>query len=124
MIKPILFCFLYALFNVSGAALIKWKLKGRVLNEFRDWIGFLFEIQVILAFVVIFVSALVFFKALSFGGFSFIVPVATGINFALTIVAGYFIFKDNLNMISLLGFSLIISGIIVLSLNNSTQHAQ
>jgi len=31
--KAVIFCFFYAVLNVSGAALIKWKLKGRVLNE-------------------------------------------------------------------------------------------
>ncbi len=122
MIKAITFCFFYALLNVSGAALIKWKLKGRALNVLSDWIKFLLDFQVIAAFALIFVSALVLFKALSAGNFTFIIPVSAGINFVLTVIAGYFIFKDQLNMISFLGFALIISGIIILTLNNS-QHA-
>lgn len=117
MIKAIFFCFLYAVLNVSGAALIKWKLKGRVLNEFRDWLTFLLDIQVIFAFAIIFGSALVLFKALSSGNFSFIIPVAVGINFILTVVIGYFLFKDQLNYISFIGFLLIISGIFLLSFN-------
>jgi multidrug transporter EmrE-like cation transporter len=123
MIKAVLFCFLYALLNVSGAAIIKWKLKGRTLNSFNEWIQFLLNVQVIGAFVIIFVSALVMFKALSTANFTFVIPVSAGINFILTIIAGYFIFKDQLNMASFIGFALIISGIILLSLNNAN-HAQ
>ncbi len=115
--RLISFCFLYALLNVSGAALIKWNLRGKALNELSQWINFLFTAQVISAFALIFVSALVMFKALSSGQFTYIVPVATGINFILTIVVGYFIFKDSVNYVSFIGFALILSGIIVLSLN-------
>jgi multidrug transporter EmrE-like cation transporter len=122
MIKAIFFCALYALLNVSGAGIIKWKLKGRTLSSFSDWFQFLLNIQVIGAFVIIFVSALVMFKALSTANFTFVIPVSSGINFILTVVAGYYIFKDQLNMASFIGFALIISGIILLSINNA-QHA-
>ena len=120
MIKAVLFCFLYALLNVSGAAIIKWKLKGRALSSFNEWFQFLLNVQVIGAFVIIFVSALVMFKALSTANFTFVIPVSAGINFILTIIAGYYIFRDQLNMVSFIGFTLIISGIIILSLNNAS----
>jgi multidrug transporter EmrE-like cation transporter len=112
------YCLLYSILNVSGAAIIKLKLKGLDLEGVKDWIGFLMNLQVIIAFILIFSSALVMFKALSSASFSFTIPIATGINFVLTILAGYFIFKDQLNLLSLFGFSLILSGIIILSLNN------
>ena len=118
MIKAILLCFLYAVLNVSGAAIIKLQLKGGVLNELKQWLRFLISFQVILAFILIFASALALFKALSSESFSFILPISVGINFTLTIIAGYVIFKDQLNYLSFIGFGLIISGIIVLSLNN------
>ena len=123
MIKAIIFCFFYAVLNVSGAALIKWKLKGKVLNEFSDWLNFLLNIQVIGAFALIFVSALVMFKALSTANFSFVIPVSAGINFVLTLIAGYYIFKDKINFVSYIGFTLILSGIVLLSINNA-RHAQ
>ena len=118
MIRTITFCSLYALLNVAGAAIIKWKLKDSTLTNIKDWFNFLFDYQVLTAFALIFISALVLFKALSTGQFTFIVPVATGINFALTIIAGYFVFKDQINLYSFIGFALILSGIIILSLNN------
>lgn len=119
MIKAVIYCFFYAMLNVSGAAIIKWKLKGRALNAFSDWIQFLLNIQVIGAFVIIFASALVMFKALSAANFTFVIPVSAGINFILTVIAGYYIFKDQLNLASFIGFALIISGIILLSINNA-----
>jgi multidrug transporter EmrE-like cation transporter len=122
MTKAVFFCLLYAMLNVAGAAIIKLKLKGRVLTSFNDWINFLFTAQVICAFVLIFVSALVMFKALSAANFTFVIPISAGINFILTIIVGYYLFKDSLNMASFVGFGLIISGIILLSLNNA-QHA-
>lgn len=117
-IITISYCLLYSILNVSGAAIIKLKLKGFVLKGFKEWISFLWNMQVLIAFVLIFISALVMFKALSSASFSFTIPTATGINFALTIIVGYFIFKDQLNYLSFIGFGLILSGIIVLSLTN------
>lgn len=122
MMRAVLFCCLYAILNVSGAAIIKWKLKGKVLTSLNHWISLLLDVQVIAAFALIFVSALVIFKALSLASFTFVIPVSAGVNFVLTILAGYFIFKDQLNMISFIGFTLIISGIILLSINSS-EHA-
>jgi multidrug transporter EmrE-like cation transporter len=122
MMKAILFCCLYALLNVSGAAIIKVKLKGMQLTELKHWLNLLLDIQVIGAFALIFLSALLIFKALSLANFSFVIPVSAGVNFILTVVAGYYIFKDQLSLISFIGFALIISGIILLSINNS-QHA-
>jgi multidrug transporter EmrE-like cation transporter len=122
MMKAILYCALYAMLNVSGAAIIKWNLKGKVLTNLNQWMSVLLNPQVIGAFALIFVSMLVIFKALSSANFTFVIPVSAGVNFILTVVAGYYIFKDQLSLVSFIGFVLIISGILLLSINNS-QHA-
>jgi multidrug transporter EmrE-like cation transporter len=122
MTKAVLYCALYALLNVSGAAIIKWNLKGKTLTSLNQWINLLLHPQVIAAFALIFVSMLVIFKALSSANFTFVIPVSAGINFILTIIAGYYIFNDQLKLASFVGFILIISGILLLSIN-STQHA-
>ncbi len=85
-------CFVYALCNVTGTTLMKWNLKDRALATFGDWMQFFMNFQVILAFAIIFGSALILFKALSLGAFSFIIPAAVGINFVFTVIAGYYIF--------------------------------
>jgi len=122
MTKAVLYCALYALLNVAGAAIIKYNLKGKMLTNVNQWINLLLNVQVIGAFALIFVSMLLIFKALSSANFTFVIPVSAGINFILTIIAGYYIFKDQLSLASFVGFTLIISGIILLSVN-STQHA-
>ncbi|NEM97741.1 hypothetical protein [Pontibacter burrus] len=122
MIKTILYILIYAAFNVSGAALIKWQLKGKSLDSLDQWLKLMLNIPFILAFLLIVLSALAFFKALSTNSFSLIIPIATGINFILTIAVGYYLFQDKLSLLSFVGFILIITGIIVLSFNNQTQH--
>lgn len=123
MLKASFYCALYALLNVSGASLIKWNLKGKLLSSLKEWINLFLNFQVITALGLIFISMLVVFKALSTANFTFVIPVSTGINFILTIIVGYYVFKDPLNFISFIGFGLIISGIILLSIN-SLHHAQ
>jgi multidrug transporter EmrE-like cation transporter len=118
MARTLLYILLYAACNVTGAALIKWQLKGRSLDTFRQWLNLMWNLPFIMAFLLIVFSALAFFKALSTNSFSLIIPIATGINFMLTIGVGYLLFQDRLSWLSFIGFTLIISGIIVLSLNN------
>ncbi|HEY1005586.1 MAG TPA: hypothetical protein VGD92_00350 [Sphingobacteriaceae bacterium] len=120
MTQTILYLILYAVFNVSGAAMIKNLLKGRTLTTLADWLDLIGNVPFLTAFVLIAFSALALFKALSTQNFTLIIPLATGINFILTIGVGYFIFNDRLSMLSLLGFILIVSGILVLSINNQT----
>ncbi|MDX5438346.1 MAG: hypothetical protein LPK03_14170 [Pontibacter sp.] len=119
MTRTILYILLYAAFNVSGAALIKWQLKGKSLETLSEWLKLVLNLPFIAAFLLIVFSALAFFKALSTNSFSLIIPIATGINFILTIGVGYYLFQDRLSMLSFIGFILIISGILILSLNNS-----
>jgi len=116
MIKTIFYCIIYAILNVSGAAMIKLQLKNAKLSLFSDWVQFLLKFQVIIAFALIFISALAMFKALSTADFSLTIPIATGINFTLTVITGYFIFHDKMNLYSLIGFLLIFMGVLVLSL--------
>lgn len=118
MSKTILYILLYAAFNVSGAALIKWQLKGKSLETIEEWLKLMLNLPFVAAFMLIVFSALAFFKALSTNNFSLIIPIATGINFILTIAVGYYLFQDRLSMLSFVGFILIITGIIVLSINN------
>jgi multidrug transporter EmrE-like cation transporter len=120
MTKTIAYILLYAAFNVSGAAIIKWQLKGKSLETLNEWLKLMLNIPFVMAFLLIVLSALAFFKALSTNSFTLIVPIATGINFMLTIAVGYYLFQDKLSMISFVGFVLIIGGILILSLNNQS----
>jgi multidrug transporter EmrE-like cation transporter len=103
--------------------MIKWQLKTKSLSSIDDWISFMVNIPFVTAFTLIVLSALALFKALSTNNFSLIIPLATGINFMFTVAVSYYLFQDRLSPFSLLGFILIITGIVVLSLNN-TVHAK
>ena len=120
MTRKLLYILLYAAFNVSGAALIKWQLKDKSLDNTQEWVRLMFNLPFIIAFLLIVLSALAFFKALSTNSFSLIIPIATGVNFILTIGVGYYLFQDKLSSLSYLGYILIITGIVVLSLNNQS----
>lgn len=122
MTQSILYVLLYAAFNVSGAALIKWQLRGKSLTSLNEWQNFLLNPPFMVAFMLIIFSALALFKALSTNNFSLIIPIANGVNFLLTIGVGYYLFQDKLSLSSFLGYILIISGIIILSIN-SQSHA-
>lgn len=118
MFKTIFFSLMYALFNVSGAALIKSELKNRLLTNAQDYIDLLFKLKVIAGFAIIFLSALIFFKALSLAKFSVVMPIAIGINFGLTILFGYFLFSEKITFFTFLGLALILGGIIIIGMNN------
>lgn len=118
MSKTIIYILLYAAFNVSGAALIKWQLKGKSLETVGEWLKLMLNLPFVAAFLLIVFSALAFFKALSTNNFSLVIPIATGINFILTIGVGYYLFQDKLSILSFVGFIFIITGIIILSINN------
>jgi multidrug transporter EmrE-like cation transporter len=116
MMNSILFCFLYAILNASGAALIKSEIPLHYLNTIKEYIAFLCTWKVILGFIIIAASAIIIIKALSINQFSIIMPIAIGINFSLTIIIGMFFFKDTLSVYSILGLFLILSGIIIMGI--------
>src|SRR3712207_645522 len=99
MAKTLIYILLYALCNVSGAALIKYRLQGKSLTSFQEWMKFLWNLPFLLAIGLIILSALALFKALSTAQFSLIIPLATGINFLLTIGVGFYLFRDKLSML-------------------------
>jgi uncharacterized membrane protein len=112
----LLYCSLYAVLNVCGAAIIKKELLLIKLHSAMDYLYFLFRPFVMLGFSIILVSALVMFKALSESKFSLVSPVSTGVNFALTILVGVLFFEEQLSLYQYLGMVLIFLGITVITL--------
>lgn len=118
MQATILYILLYAALNVCGAAIVKVQLRQIKLTGWQDWLTLFFNGQFIVAAGFIIFSALALFKALSSNQFSVVIPIATGINFFLTVLVGYFLFQDRLSMSSFVGLIFIIAGILILSMNN------
>jgi multidrug transporter EmrE-like cation transporter len=109
-------CFMYATLNVSGTALIKNELINHGLADFKSYFQFIMNYKVMFGICLNFISMLVVMKALSMEKFSFIFPVSIGINFAMTITAGYFIFGDRLSFFSFTGLFFILAGILLMSI--------
>ena len=112
-------CVMYALLNSAGASIIKSQLQTVPLVSIRSYIQILLNVKVIGGFSLIFVSALVLFKALSLGKFSLIGSMSNGINFICTITIGYFFFHDRLSVYQIFGLFLIITGILFISFNGN-----
>ena len=112
-------CVMYALLNSAGASIIKSQLQTVPLVSIRSYIQILLNVKVIGGFSLIFVSALVLFKALSLGKFSLIGPMSNGIHFICTITIGYFFFHDRLSVYQIFGLFLIITGILFISFNGN-----
>jgi len=118
MINILLYSFLYAIFNVSGATIIKSKLMLVDLTTFRAFIVFLLDWKIVLAIFLIFISMFFSIKTLSIDKFSVIIPILTGVNFLVTIIVGYLLFKDTLILTSYIGILFIILGIYMIGLAN------
>lgn len=115
----ILCCVLYAFLNSIGASFIKSQIETVSLVSIQSYVQILLNIKVISGFFLIFLSALILFKALSLGKFSIVAPLSNGINFICTVTIGYFYFNDRLNSYQLFGLFLIITGILFISFNGN-----
>ncbi len=109
------YAFLYAIFNVIGAAIIKNKLHTIKITEFQDFFSFLVDVRIVLALFFIFISMFFSIKALSLSSFSSVIPLMTAINFIITVIVGVIFFKDHLVMSSYLGIFFIMLGVIFIS---------
>jgi multidrug transporter EmrE-like cation transporter len=114
---PVVFySILYAAINVSGAALIKSDLKAKSLESFTDYFLFLIRWRVVAGFALVFLSAIILIKALSIAKISLVNPMATGINFGFTLIAGYFVFNERIGLPHYLGLAFILCGILIISI--------
>jgi multidrug transporter EmrE-like cation transporter len=111
----LIFSFLYALFNVSAAVLIKRKLLTHKIGGFTDFFVFLIDPKIFVAIILIVISMFWSMKTLSMSSFSLAIPLMTSINFILTIIFAVFFFKDHLVFSSYIGLMMILSGILVLA---------
>lgn len=110
----LLFSSLYAVFNVSGAAIIKNKLLSEKIDGFSDFIIFLIDPRIFVAIFFIFFSMFFSIKALSLSSFSSVIPLMTAVNFMITVTVGVFLFKDQLVLSGYIGIAMILLGVFLL----------
>lgn len=116
-VNIIIFSILYALCNVSGAAIIKNKLLTSNIVTAKDYFIFFFDIKIIAAMIFIFISMYFSIRALALDNFSLVIPVLTGVNFLVTLFVGYLFFKDEITLTGYVGILFIIIGIYLLGIN-------
>ncbi|OLQ86143.1 hypothetical protein BIY22_12905 [Vibrio panuliri] len=117
MYSIIFFSFLYACFNVSGAAIIKKKLLVSNVSSIPDFLHFFFDVKIIFGMACIFISMYFSIRALAIEQFSMVIPILTGVNFLVTLFVGYIFFKDELTLIGYVGVMFIIIGIYFLGVS-------
>ncbi len=111
----ILFSSLYSFFNSTAALIIKKKLTTQKIDQLKDFVIFLIDPKIGLAFILILISMYFSMKALSLASFSFVIPLTISINFIFTILVGVLFFKDRFEFTSCIGLILIIVGIMLIA---------
>ena len=114
----------YALFSVllGGLGQVLWKIGLNTVNlnlqdlsKLKDTLMNEWILAGILCYVI---STLLWWKALKDGPISQVYPF-TSINFIILVVVGYFLFKENLGFLGIIGITLIVTGIICLAYSYS-----
>jgi multidrug transporter EmrE-like cation transporter len=111
----LLFCFISSCFQIAGTSFIKIAINQSPIVSVKDYIPFLLQIRVITALAFIFIAALVLFKALSLGSLSLVTPMFTAINFLFTIIAGKYLFNENMGLMKISGLFIIIIGVVLVA---------
>ena len=111
----LLLCVVYAILNASGTALIKSTATEYNLINLSSYINILLDIRIVAGIALNFSSMLIIIKALSMERFTYVFPVAIGINFVVTIIIGYVVFGERLDIDMLSGILLILLGIFIMS---------
>lgn len=115
-IKLLFYIGMYALFNVSGAAILKNTITNYHMETILDLFVYFSRYWVIFGLFLITLSLVMLIKAFSLEQFSFVFPIAIGVNFILTVIVGYSFFNETFSLYTYAGISLILVGIILMSI--------
>ena len=116
MIKYILTA-IYIVLTTGG--LVCLKIGGNSLGlSLKNGISFKLGYITCLGFILYIGSFLMWQKLLVTYDLSYIVPITTGIVQVIILILSYVIFKENINTINLIGISLVIIGIVLISIKS------
>ncbi|MBR1937155.1 MAG: EamA family transporter [Bacilli bacterium] len=105
---------LYLICTTGGMTFMK--LGGDSLSlSFKNGITFKIGFVTFLGFFLYLISFLLWQRMIIKYDLSILVPVVTGIVQVLVLIISHFVFKESLNIVSLIGVALIIIGIVVLA---------
>ena len=107
----------YIFFTTSGITFMK--LGGDSLKlGFSDGFSFSMGWKTFIGFLLYIISFLLWQKLLVKYDLSILVPIITGIVQIIILIIGHFVFKESLNLMSLIGVFLIIAGIVLMTMSN------
>lgn len=107
---------IYIILTISGLILIKKGANPGTINMQNGEINFGINLISLLGFVCYICSFLLFTRIVVMFDLSYIMPLCTGIVQVITLVASYFIFKEQISKQGLIGAILVIIGIIIMNI--------
>lgn len=111
--------FLYLVLTLSGLILMKKGGNTGTVNVNNGEINLGMSLISLAGFVCYIASFFLFTRIVVMFDLSYIMPICTGIVQVLTLVASYFIFKEQISKQGIIGASLVIIGIIIMNLKNT-----
>ena len=108
---------LYLCFSVGGLVLVKMQSNGFKISSENGDLNMSINIKMILGLILYIISFLIYtFYIVKKFDLSYIFPIITGITQILVILAGIFIFKEQINIYGYIGMAAIIIGVILLNI--------
>ena len=114
----ILLVIIYMILTISGLVLMKKGGNPGSVNVQNGDITFGMNLISLAGFVCYICSFLLFTRIVVMFDLSYIMPICTGIVQVLTLVASYFVFKEQISKQGIIGASIVIIGIIIMNIKN------
>lgn len=109
---------IYIILTLSGLILMKKGGNPGSISVNSGEINLGMSLVSMIGFVCYILSFFLFTRIVVIFDLSYIMPICTGIVQVLTLVASYFIFKEQISKQGIIGASLVIIGIIIMNFNN------
>jgi len=109
----------YLVLTISGLVLMKKGGNPGTISLNNGDMNFGINLVSLLGFICYIGSFLLFTRIVVMFDLSYIMPICTGIVQVLTLVASYFVFKEQISKQGIIGAALVIIGIIVMNFKKS-----
>lgn len=112
----IMFIVVYLILSTSGVILMKLGGNAGTIAIANSTLNFNINIISLLGLCCYVLSFLLFTKIVTSYDLSYIIPICTGVVQVLTLLAAIFIIKEQVSVYGILGFVLIVIGIVVINI--------
>lgn len=109
---------IYIILTISGLILMKKGGNPGTISMQNGEMNFGINLISLLGFICYICSFLLFTRIVVMFDLSYIMPICTGIVQVLTLIASYFVFKEQISKQGIIGACLVIIGIIIMNIKN------